>query len=281
MSSPSQLGMPAGSPVSVPSGARTCVDGRKVRRTVATRPAPAQPRDEHATPQGARTPRTAPPPGVGACAEPGSSTGRGRDPAGLTSPAGIATIPAIGTDTIADRIAWAVDGLAVELPTWGFVNTGTRFRVFPQAGVPRTVQEKLDDAGTVARTTGSRDRSRSTSRGTVPTTGRRWRPIDPTSCSGSATRWSTPCATMTIRSPSERRATRSGCWTSATASSPSCRPSSARPWASCARPGGLPADPYRADLASGEEERRAADRVQWHPGQLVGLSESLGPGSPP
>ena len=60
----------------------------------------------------------------------------------------------MGTASIADRIAWAVDGLAVELPTWGFVNTGTRFRVFPQAGVPRTVHEKLDDAATVARYTG-------------------------------------------------------------------------------------------------------------------------------
>ncbi len=53
-----------------------------------------------------------------------------------------------------DRVAWAVDGLAVELPSWGFVNTGTRFRVFPQAGVPRTVFEKIDDAATVNRYTG-------------------------------------------------------------------------------------------------------------------------------
>ena len=53
-----------------------------------------------------------------------------------------------------DRVAWAVDGLVVELPSWGFVNTGTRFRVFPQAGVPRTVFEKIDDAATVNRYTG-------------------------------------------------------------------------------------------------------------------------------
>ncbi len=53
-----------------------------------------------------------------------------------------------------DRVAWALDGLAVELPSWGFVNTGTRFRVFPQAGVPRTVFEKIDDAATVNRYTG-------------------------------------------------------------------------------------------------------------------------------
>lgn len=53
-----------------------------------------------------------------------------------------------------ERIAWAVDGLNIEIPSWGFVNTGTRFRVFPQQGVPRTVFEKLDDAATVNRYTG-------------------------------------------------------------------------------------------------------------------------------
>ncbi len=53
-----------------------------------------------------------------------------------------------------DRIGWAVSGLGVEIPSWGFVNTGTRFRVFPQPGVPRTVFEKIDDAATVNRYTG-------------------------------------------------------------------------------------------------------------------------------
>ncbi len=53
-----------------------------------------------------------------------------------------------------ERVAWAVDGLNIEIPSWGFVNTGTRFRVFPQQGVPRTVFEKIDDAGTVNRFTG-------------------------------------------------------------------------------------------------------------------------------
>jgi L-rhamnose isomerase / sugar isomerase len=55
---------------------------------------------------------------------------------------------------LAERIAWAVDDLAIELPSWGFVNTGTRFRVFPQPGVPRDVFEKVDDAATVHRYTG-------------------------------------------------------------------------------------------------------------------------------
>ena len=53
-----------------------------------------------------------------------------------------------------ERVAWAVDGLNIEIPSWGFVNTGTRFRVFPQQGVPRTVFEKVDDAATVNRYTG-------------------------------------------------------------------------------------------------------------------------------
>jgi L-rhamnose isomerase/sugar isomerase len=53
-----------------------------------------------------------------------------------------------------DRIRWAVEDLAVEIPSWGFVNTGTRFRVFPQTGVPRDAFEKVEDAATVARYAG-------------------------------------------------------------------------------------------------------------------------------
>ena len=57
------------------------------------------------------------------------------------------------TDT-ATRISWAVTSLTVELPSWGFANSGTRFRVFPQAGAPRSPFEKVDDAATVATFTG-------------------------------------------------------------------------------------------------------------------------------
>lgn len=53
-----------------------------------------------------------------------------------------------------ERIEWAVTALTVEVPSWGFVNTGTRFRVFPQPGVPRNAFEKVDDAATVRRYTG-------------------------------------------------------------------------------------------------------------------------------
>ena len=57
-------------------------------------------------------------------------------------------------DVDLERVRWAVTDLAVEIPSWGFVNTGTRFRVFPQPGVPRNAYEKIDDATTVARFTG-------------------------------------------------------------------------------------------------------------------------------
>jgi L-rhamnose isomerase/sugar isomerase len=59
-----------------------------------------------------------------------------------------------GASATMDRLLWAVDELDIEIPSWGFVNTGTRFRVWQQAGVPRTVEEKVDDAGTVRRYTG-------------------------------------------------------------------------------------------------------------------------------
>jgi L-rhamnose isomerase / sugar isomerase len=42
----------------------------------------------------------------------------------------------------------------IELPSWAFGNTGTRFKVFPQPGVPRNPFEKVDDAATVHRFTG-------------------------------------------------------------------------------------------------------------------------------
>ena len=42
----------------------------------------------------------------------------------------------------------------IELPSWAFGNSGTRFKVFAQPGVPRTPFEKVDDAATVHRFTG-------------------------------------------------------------------------------------------------------------------------------
>ncbi|MET7656534.1 L-rhamnose isomerase [Streptomyces sp. NPDC005486] len=43
---------------------------------------------------------------------------------------------------------------AVETPSWAYGNSGTRFKVFAQEGVPRTPQEKLDDAAQVHSFTG-------------------------------------------------------------------------------------------------------------------------------
>jgi L-rhamnose isomerase/sugar isomerase len=64
-----------------------------------------------------------------------------------------ATIDA-SSSSIQDKLQWALDGLKIEIPSWGFMNTGTRFRVWQHPGTPRTVEEKIDDAGTVHRYTG-------------------------------------------------------------------------------------------------------------------------------
>src|SRR3954452_4267346 len=42
----------------------------------------------------------------------------------------------------------------IETPSWGYGNSGTRFKVFAQEGVPRSPEEKIDDAATVHRFTG-------------------------------------------------------------------------------------------------------------------------------
>jgi L-rhamnose isomerase/sugar isomerase len=42
----------------------------------------------------------------------------------------------------------------IETPSWAFGNTGTRFKVFAQPGVPRTPQEKIADAAQVHKYTG-------------------------------------------------------------------------------------------------------------------------------
>ncbi|MEU2257722.1 L-rhamnose isomerase [Nocardia xishanensis] len=47
-----------------------------------------------------------------------------------------------------------LDNLSIELPSWAFGNSGTRFKVFPASGTPRTVEEKIADAAAVHRLTG-------------------------------------------------------------------------------------------------------------------------------
>jgi L-rhamnose isomerase/sugar isomerase len=44
--------------------------------------------------------------------------------------------------------------LAIEVPSWAYGNSGTRFKVFGTPGTPRTVEEKIADAATVHRFTG-------------------------------------------------------------------------------------------------------------------------------
>src|SRR5262245_30170285 len=43
----------------------------------------------------------------------------------------------------------------IETASWAFGNSGTRFKVFPQEGVPRNPYEKIEDAATVQRFTGA------------------------------------------------------------------------------------------------------------------------------
>src|SRR5689334_7355508 len=51
-------------------------------------------------------------------------------------------------------IAADLERQALELPSWAFGNSGTRFKVFPQAGVPRDPFEKVADAARVHLHTG-------------------------------------------------------------------------------------------------------------------------------
>jgi len=56
-------------------------------------------------------------------------------------------------DTFAS-IAPLLGDLAIEVPSWAYGNSGTRFKVFGSPGTPRTVEEKIADAATVHRFTG-------------------------------------------------------------------------------------------------------------------------------
>ncbi|HEX9201428.1 MAG TPA: TIM barrel protein [Acidobacteriaceae bacterium] len=54
-----------------------------------------------------------------------------------------------------ERIWAALDGFRIEVPSWGFANTGTRFGKFSQAGAATTVEEKFADAAQVNKLTGA------------------------------------------------------------------------------------------------------------------------------
>lgn len=47
-----------------------------------------------------------------------------------------------------------LEQLEIEVPSWAYGNTGTRFKVFPQPGVPRNPFEKIEDAAQVHKYTG-------------------------------------------------------------------------------------------------------------------------------
>jgi L-rhamnose isomerase / sugar isomerase len=49
----------------------------------------------------------------------------------------------------------ALDGFAIELPSWGFADTGTRFGKFLQQAAAATLEEKFSDAGQVHALTGA------------------------------------------------------------------------------------------------------------------------------
>ena len=52
------------------------------------------------------------------------------------------------------EIATGLGELAIELPSWAFGNSGTRFKVFARPGVPRNPFEKIADAAQVHKHTG-------------------------------------------------------------------------------------------------------------------------------
>jgi L-rhamnose isomerase / sugar isomerase len=54
-----------------------------------------------------------------------------------------------------ERRVWgALDAFRIELPSWGFANTGTRFGKFVQPGAATCIEEKFSDAGQVHKFTG-------------------------------------------------------------------------------------------------------------------------------
>ncbi|MDQ2773994.1 MAG: TIM barrel protein [Acidobacteriota bacterium] len=55
---------------------------------------------------------------------------------------------------LTDTVFRGLEGFRIEIPSWGFANTGTRFGKFVQAGAASTTEEKFSDAGQVHALTG-------------------------------------------------------------------------------------------------------------------------------
>ena len=55
---------------------------------------------------------------------------------------------------LATRVVEALDRFRIEIPSWGFANTGTRFGKFLQPAAASTIEEKFADAAHVHALTG-------------------------------------------------------------------------------------------------------------------------------
>jgi L-rhamnose isomerase/sugar isomerase len=55
----------------------------------------------------------------------------------------------------AEKVWSALDSFRIEVPSWGFANTGTRFGKFVQGGAATTIEEKFADASQVNALTGA------------------------------------------------------------------------------------------------------------------------------
>ena len=56
---------------------------------------------------------------------------------------------------VAEKVNAALSAFQIELPSWGFANTGTRFGKYVQAAAATTTEEKLSDAGQIHALTGA------------------------------------------------------------------------------------------------------------------------------
>src|SRR6195256_3189888 len=53
-----------------------------------------------------------------------------------------------------DAVLAALDSFRIELPSWGFANTGTRFGKFLQPAAATSIEEKFSDAAQLHQLTG-------------------------------------------------------------------------------------------------------------------------------
>src|SRR5699024_11570340 len=58
-------------------------------------------------------------------------------------------VAALMTSTAGAQVRDALAKQTIEVPSWAFGNSGTRFKVFSQPGIPRDPKEKIADAAQV------------------------------------------------------------------------------------------------------------------------------------